>query len=230
MAKQVEEIQTIPQTVPAAAQPSSRRVLKASPKARRHHAELVAEAVADIEAMGVGRKAAERVRRAKAAQDKAEAIEAERAIETAKAAAARQGVAVERDAGRGKVVTARDGLHWQLRKGKIMPFHAEAGLRFRADFELAQGGGLLSCLNVGNGGGSIGGGPTDAMLRARDRTMSALDALGTPILKPYVIHVAGMGRTLSDPVFGKDPKRADDHALPLTVALDLLARHYGMVS
>jgi hypothetical protein len=126
-----------------------------------------------------------------------------------------------------RVRIARDGLAWLRDKRGLPGAYFFAGLRFRADYELANGTGVLSCLNDEKGGGfASGSGPSDAMLRAKDATQNALAALGTPLLHPYAIHVAGEGRMLTDPVFEGDQR---SHYVPAIVALDLLARHYGMI-
>ena len=62
----------------------------------------------------------------------------------------------EREAGRGQevevaatgrlTVISRDGLVWAVRKGVLGALHYEAGLRFRGDYELANGTGVASCL------------------------------------------------------------------------------------
>lgn len=144
--------------------------------------------------------------------------------------AAAHGAAVEATQG-GAVLIARDGLVWLLRKAVLSPIHYDAGLRFRGDYELANGTGVLSSLG-GEGSHSAFGpksGPTDAMLHARGRVLDALKGLGSPLLSPYVKLVAGEGVMLSDPVFSKDPRRVADHHLPCVIAFDILARQYGMI-
>lgn len=144
--------------------------------------------------------------------------------------AAAQGVAVEPVQG-GAVLIARDGLVWLLRKGVLAAIHYDAGLRFRGDYELANGTGVLSSLG-GEGSHSAFGpksGPTDAMLHARGRVLEALKGLGSPMLSPYVKLVAGEGVMLSDPVFSKDARRVSDHYLPCAIAFDILARQFGMI-
>lgn len=149
----------------------------------------------------------------------------------AERAAKRKGEKVERDTPHGPVIVARDGLLWLERKGKLHPAHVRAGLRFRRDLERADSDGMISCLALESGGGGYGpkGGATVAMLKARDDVEAALASLTSPMLRPYVVLLAGRGEMLSGPAFVKDPRRADDHLLPCVIALDTLARHYGMI-
>jgi hypothetical protein len=168
---------------------------------------------------------------AQQAAERAERVAVVRGVEETVALAAARGEEAQATPA-GRVTLARDGLEWIRRKGWVAQPHYEAGLRFRGDYELANGTGVLSCLaDVGAGGGAFGpkSGPTDAMLAARDRVAGALAALGTPELAPYVTRVAGEGVMLNDTQFVADPRRVSDHVLPCRIALDLLARHYGMI-
>lgn len=140
-----------------------------------------------------------------------------------------------RTADGGLEVSSRDGLTWLAGRSRIWPIHVAAGLRFRQDYERANGTGVRSGLaDMATGGPRNYGparGPTEAMLTARDAVRSALAALGTPILEKYAVLVAGEGRMLSDPAFtAGDPTKAREHHLACLAALDLLARHYGMVA
>ena len=131
----------------------------------------------------------------------------------------------------GPLHVARDGLVWCRNKATIAPVHYDAGLRFRRDYETANGTGVSSCL--ADPGSHVAfnphkAGATDAMLLARSEVKAALAALGTPILHGYVQLVAGEGAMLTDQRFS-GPKGAGDHALPCRIAFDLLARHYGMI-
>lgn len=132
----------------------------------------------------------------------------------------------------GRVAVARDGLKWIRDKGYVAQPHYDAGLRFRADYELANGTGVMSCLADPGQGGAFEphkAGPTDRMLLARGKVRDAIAAMGTPELAPYLTRVAGEGVMLNDPLFVKDPRRVSDHVLPCRIAFDLLARHYGMI-
>ncbi len=160
----------------------------------------------------------------------AEVRAAERHLQAVTDKAEASGEEVARD-GKGPVHVARDGLAWTLRKGTIERVHSDAGLRFRADYETANSGGLRSCIDESTGGRGFSphtSGPTDAMIAARGRVKAALAALGTPLLEGYVVLVAGEGAMLTDPRIG-GAKGASDHALPCRIAFDMLARHYGMV-
>lgn len=156
--------------------------------------------------------------------------EAEQHLTRLQVVAVERGEEVARDGAGPLHVFARDGLMWAMRKGHIGAAHYDAGLRFRADYELANGTGVKSCLADLSSGATPGpkSGPTDAMLTARRNVKGALASLGTPLLTAYVQLLAGEGVTLSDPRFG-DPKRVGDHVLPCRVAFDLLARGYGMI-
>lgn len=195
-----------------------RQVLKAGPKAVAHWLKLVQDAEAELEAD----------RRASA---RSEAVEGERGLAQAGAVAEARGEEFERVQS-GPAHVARDGLRWVLRKGYILPMYYDAGLRFRADYECANGTGVNSILGTertGRGFDPATSGPTHAMLKARDDVRAALRGLGSPLLHGYITHIAGEGRTLTDPVFGPDPKRASEHFLPCRIAFDMLARHYGMI-
>lgn len=178
--------------------------------------------------------------RVRKAQEQADAIAAETArnhrgevvkgvAETVDLASARGEEAEVTKAG--LITLERDGLMWLLKKRKILPAHYDAGLKFRGDFELANGTGVKSQLAELSGvhANPSSAGPTDAMLYARARMREALAALGTPRLHRYANGVAGEGRMLSDPVFTSDPTKAFAHLEPTIIALDLLARHYGML-
>jgi hypothetical protein len=131
----------------------------------------------------------------------------------------------------GPLQVARDGLIWALRKGTMDPVHYDAGLRFRADYEKANGTGVGSCLADPGGRSAFNphtSGVSQAMLVARDNVKAALADLGTPLLNGYVELVAGEGAMLTDPRIG-GAKHADDHKLPCRIAFDMLARHYGMI-
>lgn len=214
MVNQETEIQTVPATLPEVVTPP-RKVLKAGPVAVEVWNKMRQEAIA----------AAEQRERE---QEAAEAVAAERAIEQAAQVAQRRGEEAERIGERGALHISRDGLAWLARKGKLHPAHERAGLKFRDDFEVASSAGLVSALEL-QGGRSSGPkqGATDAQLQARDRVLRALASLGTDMLRPYVVEVAGKGEMLS--VFVKDAKRAEAHVLPCAIALDMLARHYGMI-
>lgn len=137
-----------------------------------------------------------------------------------------RGEQVEESSGRVRI--ARDGLVWLRDKRQLPQRYFDAGVKFRTQYELANGSGTTSCLS-GVRGGSSDASPTDEMMTARNEAETALSALGSPLLHPYVVHVAGEGRMLSDEVFGSDPKRAEQHYIPCVIALDILARHYRMI-
>ncbi len=156
-------------------------------------------------------------------------------IDQAERIAAGQGEETKRTPEGGLEIVSRDGLKWLADRGRIRLAHAQAGLRFRRDYERANGTGVRSGLaDMGAGAARSygpGAGPTEAMLSARDAVRAALAAVHTPLLEKYVVLVAGEGRMLSDPAFtGGDSTRAREHHLACPVALDLLARHYGMVA
>ena len=195
----------------------SRKVLKAGPAAVKAWNEMVAVAEREM------------LERAKV-QDRAERHDIEDGLIAAERMAASRQEEPERTQAGPLHVFARDGLMWAMRKGHIGAVHYDAGLRFRAAYEMANGTGVKSCL-ADPGSPSAPGpksGPTDAMLKARADVKEALSSLGTPLLTAYVQLLAGEGVTLSDPRFG-DPKRVGDHVLPCRVAFDLLARGYGMI-
>jgi hypothetical protein len=216
MAKQGKKTETVPTTVPDVAQPP-RRILKAGVVAVAEWNRLRNEAIAEAEAMR--QEAAER-----------EAKATEYGLIAAERAAKRQGVKVERDEPRGPIIAARDGLLWLVRKGKVLPVHERAGLRFRQDYERATSDGLGSSLGMQAGGGyGPKSGATEEQIRARQAVKEALASLSSPMLRPYIEEVAGRGEMLSGPVFGGDARRVGDHLLPCVIALDALARHYGMI-
>jgi hypothetical protein len=159
--------------------------------------------------------------------------------------ATERGESVHQDGDRVRI--ARDGLAWLRLKRGLPDRYFDAGLKFRGDYETANGTGVVCSLRDGSPTGfGPRSGPTDIMLEARSNLNAALKALGSPLLKPYAIHVAGEGRMLTDPIFCTfevktdpdddskrekrvDPRRADHHYIAVTVALDILARHYGMI-
>lgn len=216
MENQANNSETIPSTVPAVSKPP-RGVLKAGPVAVAEWLRLREEAIAEAEAM-----------RQEAAEREAKATES--GLIAAERAAKRQGVKVERDQPRGPIIAARDGLLWLVRKGKVLPVHERAGLRFRQDYERATSDGLGSSLGMQVGGGyGPKSGATEEQIRARQAVKEALASLSSPLLKPYIEEVAGKGEMLSGPAFGGDARRVSDHLLPCVIALDALARHYGMI-
>lgn len=164
-------------------------------------------------------------------REEAEAAATKRGVSEAKALAKARGEQVAEKEG-GPVMIGRDGLEWLYRKGKLIRPHYEAGLRFRGDFELANGSGMVSCLTL-ESGGSFGpkAGATDRQIRARAAVEDALsiEALGSPLLRPYILYVAGMGEMLSGNRFGGSRQKAEAHLHPCVIALDALARHYGMI-
>lgn len=195
----------------------SRKTLKAGPAAVKAWNEMVAEAER------------EHVERAQA-QERAERHDIEDGLAAVERMAAAREEEPERTQAGPLHVFARDGLMWAMRKGHISAVHYDAGLRFRGDYEKANGTGVKSCLADPGSASAFGpkSGPTDAMLRARANVRDAIASLGTPLLSAYVELLAGEGATLSDTRFG-DPKRVGDHVLPCRVAFDLLARGYGMI-
>lgn len=217
MAEQAVEIETVPQTVPDEVKPP-RKVLRAGEAAVEAYRQKVREAQA----------VAEQQQRER---EEAEAAATKRGLGEAKARAEAKGEEVAEEAD-GRVVVGRDGLDWLYRKGKLIRPHYEAGLRFRSDFELANGSGMVSCL-VLETGGSFGpkAGATDRQIRAHAAVKEALsvEALGSPLLRPYIVYVAGMGEMLSGSRFGGSRQKADAHLHPCVIALDALARHYGMI-
>lgn len=140
-----------------------------------------------------------------------------------------RGEGVEKRASGGLDLTDRDGLMWLLRKRKILVAHYDAGIKFRDDYQLAAGPGMVSCLAERSGGGGQGYGASAAMISARGRVKDALSSLGTPELKPYIERVAAEGQMLSEAFAAGDRFKVRDHLIPVRVALDLLARHYGMI-
>lgn len=216
MASKAKKTQTVPSSVPDGVQPP-RRVLKAGAVAVESWNRMRAEAMAEAEA-------------ARAQAEAAEAEATERGLIAAERAAKRQGVKVERDEPRGPIIAARDGLLWLVRKGKLHPAHERAGLRFRQDYERAMSDGLGSSLGMEVGGGyGPKSGATAEQIRARCAVNEALASLGSPMLRPYVEQVAGRGEMLNSKVFCPDERRVGDHLLPCVIALDALARHYGMI-
>ena len=216
MAKQGKKVQTIPSMVPDGVLPP-RRVLKAGDLAvtawNRKRAE--AQALADTIAAEVA---------------KAEEVATAKGLLSAERAAKRQGVAIERDTPRGPIIAARDGLLWLSRKGKLHPAHERAGLRFRKDYERATSDGLGSSLGMETGGGyGPKSGTTSEQLRAREAVNAALASLSSPLLRPYIEQVAGRGEMLNSKAICADERRVGDHLLPCVIALDALARHYGMI-
>lgn len=181
---------------------------------------IVAERLAREERLRQERT--QRLERIRQERDEIQASIAE-TVDLAKA----RGEQVDRKEGRVRI--ARDGLVWLRDKRNVPAKYYDAALKFREDYERANGTGVVSCLADQSGSGGGASGPNDAMLRARDDLKEALAALGSPLLHPYVINVAGEGRMLSDPVFGPDPKRAEQHYIPCVIALDILARHYRMI-
>lgn len=176
------------------------------------------------------REAGEVAQQQQREREDAEAVATRRGIRAAKASAKARGEEVEEDRD-GSVVIGRDGLLWLSRKGKLHPAHLRAGLKFREDFELC-GSSMVSSLGMAGFGGTGFGpklGATDAHLEARSSVEAALAALGTPLLHPYVILVAGLGEMLSGPRFGGSRQKAEAHLHPCIIALDALARHYGMI-
>lgn len=169
-------------------------------------------------------------RQQQAERDEAEAEATRRGIKATKVAAKARGELVEEERG-GPVVVGRDGLLWLARKDKLHPAHLRAGLKFRDDWSRASSS-LPSSLNmdaIGGGGFGPKGGVTDSQLRAREAVVEALKALGTPLLHPYVLLVAAEGEMLSGPRFGGSRQKAEAHLHPCIIALDALARHYGMI-
>lgn len=191
-----------------------RKVLKAGPAAIKAWESMVAEAERD---------AAERARD----HVRAERHDAETHLARTEQDAQARGEEAERTQA-GPLVIVRDGLVWALRKGTIDPVHYDAGLRFRKDYETANGTGVKSCLADPGFGGAFGpkSGPTDNMLRARGLVRDALAGLGSPMLHGYVQLVAGEGCLLSDERFAGEARA---HQLPCRIAFDLLARGYGMI-
>lgn len=218
MAKRAAKSQTIPNGSIGGSDPSKARTLLAS-----------AKAVAALEAHKVALREAEEAERS---SRRASAVDAAQHVDAvAKAATERGEEVAPRQPGERVVVLSRDGLEWMKRKGDLGESHYRAGLRFRGDYELANGTGVKSCLaSEGQVGGTFGprNGATQAQILARGAVEAALRALGTPLLRPYVVGVAGEGRTLAE-ASGCEVKRADDHKLPCRIAFDLLARHYGMI-
>jgi hypothetical protein len=216
MAKRDKRVETVPQTVPDTVQPP-RRVIKAGAVAVASWNRMRDQAIAEAE-------------QARREAEVAEAQATERGLIAVERAAKRQGVQVERDSPRGPIIASRDGLLWLVRKGKVLPVHERAGLRFRQDYERAASDGLGSSLGRDAGGGyGPKSGTTEEQLRARQAVKDALASLSSPMLKPYIEEVAGKGEMLSGPAFGGDARRVGDHLLPCVIALDALARHYGML-
>lgn len=216
MSGQSLEVETVPQTVPEEVMPP-RRVLKGGPLAVAAYREKI-------------RQAQDLADQQQRERDDAEADATKRGLRETKARAKAKGEEIEEDEA-GRVVIGRDGLEWLYRKGKLIRPHYEAGLRFRAAFELSNGSAMVSCLAM-EGGGSAGRRDyvTDRQIMAHGAVERALASLVSPLLRPYIVYVAGMGEMLSGDRFGGSRQKAEAHLHPCVIALDALARHYGMIS
>lgn len=172
-------------------------------------------------------------RLAASAQARAEEVESRRHVAQVAATERERGGEVEAVGGDRLTVLSRDGLRWAFRRGVLSAIAYQAGLTFRAAYERANGTGPRSSLAAAElGGGSSFGpgvGATDAQVIARGEVNRALAALGTPLLHPFVVGLAGEGDTLSSSRFVEDPRRVGEVTLPCRIAFDLLARHYGMI-
>ena len=128
---------------------------------------------------------------------------------------------------------ARDGLAWLVAKGKLNAAQRMAGERYRVDFEALHGGSLRSCLNDTPGGRFASteilpplqfATAREALDRARRHGLASDN-----VLIWLCDEVAGKGATLRDIAAG-DKHRAAALEIELSVALRLLARHYGFAS
>ncbi len=128
---------------------------------------------------------------------------------------------------------ARDGLAWLVAKGKLNAAQRMAGERYRVDFEALHGGSLRSCLNDTPGGRFASteilpplqfATAREALDRARRHGLASDNTLIW-----LCDEVAGKGATLRDIAAG-DKHRAAALEIELSVALRLLARHYGFAS
>jgi len=122
---------------------------------------------------------------------------------------------------------ARDGLAWLVAKGKLNAAQRMAGERYRGHYELIHSGGLKSCISD-----TIGGGDPSAAIAAARRHLDEARRKGLVSDNTLIWlcdEVAGKGTTLRDIAAG-DKHRAAELETEFSVALRLLARHYGFAS
>lgn len=124
----------------------------------------------------------------------------------------------------------KSGLDWLLSKGRIAPVQLGAALRYGDDWRSANDPSVRSCLNDIRGSGDETT-PQDIRLFAGKRLGRArADALSNhPSLVALCDRVCGNGERVRDIASGDDEVTAKYEAM-LSVALDLLAAHYGMMS
>lgn len=120
----------------------------------------------------------------------------------------------------------RDGLEWELGKGRITVIQFREGMRFREGFRAAGEVGLRSCLDVreGRGGGGKGAlAPVEAMTLARaEMLVIRYEVLrGQDDMLTVMDGVCGLGFTCRALANG-DRRRADDLEVALRLALDLV--------
>jgi hypothetical protein len=147
--------------------------------------------------------------------------------------------AIDTESGRATVTVdeAESPLAWLARRrgrdgrALIEPHQLAAGERLRADFTFAQ---MMPRTTsnwdspVTNGGGGGAGYATDVMIAARQRVRHALDAAG-PEFAGLLVDVCCFLKGLED-IERERLWPARSAKIVLQLALDRLARHYGLMS
>lgn len=145
--------------------------------------------------------------------------------------AALRGEAIEaptaRRGERRKPMRRKTGLEWLAAKGRLTRTQAEAGDRYGVDYRIGDEVSIRSILND-----SVKGyceGPAEFVGAAKVRLANARRRAlqDHPALVSVCNAVCGVGLTLRE--FAGERRDADVAETRLLVALDLLARHYGMV-
>lgn len=127
---------------------------------------------------------------------------------------------------RRKPMRRKTGLEWLADKGRLTRMQREAGERYGVDWRVGEEVSIRSILNDSVKGYSEG--PTEFVGAAKVRLRHARrDALGDHRrLIDVCDAVCGLGLTLRE--FAADRRDAEVAETRLLIALDLLARHYGM--
>ena len=130
---------------------------------------------------------------------------------------------------REKPLKRLSGLEWLHLKRRVTVTQCAAGLQYGDDYRIAESIGLGSAINFDRSGGD-GTGALQARMNAHDRlTETRRKALSDHAgMIELCDRVAGEGERIRDIAHGIESEAQKKEAIFIT-ALDLLAKHYGML-
>jgi len=132
---------------------------------------------------------------------------------------------------RGNVDRARRqaGLDWLWNKKRLEPHQMQAGLKYGDDYRAATDARVRSCMASATGGDLMFAQEHRAAARQRLLKAQKEGLANHPSMTNLCNRVAGEGERVTEIANGNDPEAKKLEAV-LCVSLDLLAKHYGIIT